>query len=102
MSGRVPSREKTRAAVARKRLHQGELKDSSRHRSRAGEGTAKAATPFRDDCRSSRIEALLIEMRHEQDVQLKRRSALQQQFDSLAEHVAANSPKMRRSSRSTP
>ena len=49
--------------------------------------------------RLSRIEALLVEMRHEQDVQLKRSSLLQQQFDTLAEHVAANSPKTRRSSR---
>ena len=52
--------------------------------------------------RLSRIEALLLEMRHEQDVQLKRSSALQQQFDSRAEHVAATSPKTRRSARSTP
>jgi hypothetical protein len=38
-------------------------------------------------------------MRHEQDVQLRRSSLLQQQFDTLAEQVAANSPKIRRSSR---
>jgi hypothetical protein len=38
-------------------------------------------------------------MRHEQDVQLKWSSLLQQQFDTLAEQVAANSPKIRRSSR---
>jgi hypothetical protein len=49
--------------------------------------------------RLSRIEALLVEMRHEQDVQLRRSSLLQQQFDTLAEQVAANSPKIRRSSR---
>jgi len=52
--------------------------------------------------RLSRIEALLIEMRHEQDVQLKRSAALQRQFDELAGHVTESSPKIRRSRASTP
>ncbi len=34
-----------------------------------------------------RIEALLIEMRHEQDFQLKRVTALQIQLETLAEYV---------------
>jgi hypothetical protein len=33
------------------------------------------------------MEALLIEMRHEQDVQLKRAAALQSRLDTLTEHV---------------
>jgi hypothetical protein len=46
--------------------------------------------------RLSRIEALLIEMRHEQDVQLKLSTGLQEQIDNLTEHVTANSAKLRR------
>jgi hypothetical protein len=38
--------------------------------------------------RLARIEALLIEMRHEQDVQLKRVTSLQVRLDTLTEHVA--------------
>ena len=52
--------------------------------------------------RLSRIEGLLIEMRHEQDVQLKRSTALQRQFDELAVQVTEGSPKIRRSRASTP
>jgi septal ring factor EnvC (AmiA/AmiB activator) len=52
--------------------------------------------------RLSRIEALLIEMRHEQDVQLKRGAALQRQLETLAERVAAVSQKIRRSRANTP
>jgi hypothetical protein len=37
--------------------------------------------------RLSRMEALLFEMRHEQDVQLKRVSSLQAQLETLTEYV---------------
>ena len=37
--------------------------------------------------RLSRMEALLIEMRHEQDVQLKRVTSLEAKLDALTEHV---------------
>jgi hypothetical protein len=33
------------------------------------------------------MEALLIEMRHEQDVQLKRVTSLQSNFEALTDHV---------------
>ena len=46
--------------------------------------------------RLARMEALLIEMRHEQDVQLKRSRALQEQFDTLAEQVTGNGTNIRR------
>jgi hypothetical protein len=46
--------------------------------------------------RLSRIEALLIEMRHEQDVQLKRVTSLQALLDRLAEEVRVNAAKLRR------
>lgn len=46
--------------------------------------------------RLSRIEALLIEMRHEQDVKLKRITELQEQVDVLTEHVKVNSTTIRR------
>ena len=36
------------------------------------------------------MEALLIEMRHEQDVQLKRLTALQRRVDVLTDHVSVN------------
>lgn len=52
--------------------------------------------------RLSRIEALLFEMRHEQDVQLKRSSLLQQQLETLAEKVTAISSTIRRIRPSTP
>jgi hypothetical protein len=38
--------------------------------------------------RLSRMEALLIEMRYEQDVQLRRAAALQAQLDTLTELVS--------------
>jgi hypothetical protein len=46
--------------------------------------------------RLARMEALLIEMRHEQDVKLKRISALQEQVATLTENVALNSKNIRR------
>jgi hypothetical protein len=46
--------------------------------------------------RLARMEALLVEMRHEQDVQLKRISGVQGQLDTLAQRVTANSTNMRR------
>jgi hypothetical protein len=46
--------------------------------------------------RLSRIEALLIEMRHEQDVQLKRISSLQALLDTLTEHVRVNAEDIQR------
>ena len=49
--------------------------------------------------RLSRIEDLLIEMRHEQDVQLKLSAALQEQIDNLTEHVTMTSTHVRRMSR---
>lgn len=49
--------------------------------------------------RLSRIEALLIEMRHEQDVQLKLSTGLQKKVDTLSEHVRVNSTTIRRISR---
>jgi hypothetical protein len=49
--------------------------------------------------RLSRMEALLIEMRHEQDVQLKRTTALQAQLEALTEHVSVNLTKIRLSLR---
>lgn len=49
--------------------------------------------------RLSRMEALLIEMRHEQDVKLKRITGLQEQVDTLSEHVTVISTIMRRISR---
>ena len=45
------------------------------------------------------MEALLIEMRSEQDIKLKRITALQAQIDSLTEHVRVNSATIRRISR---
>ena len=45
--------------------------------------------------RLSRMEALLIEMRHEQDVQLKRATALQVQLDALSEHVSVSLTEIR-------
>jgi hypothetical protein len=44
------------------------------------------------------MEALLIEMRHEQDVHLKRLTELQEQIDNLTEHVTDNSRSIRRMS----
>jgi hypothetical protein len=49
--------------------------------------------------RLSRMEALLLEMRYEQDVQLKRVTAIQAQLDTLTEHVNASRADMRRISR---
>jgi hypothetical protein len=49
--------------------------------------------------RLARMEALLIEMRHEQDVKLKRIISLQDQIDKLTEHVRANRATARRSPR---
>ena len=46
--------------------------------------------------RLSRMEALLIEMRHEQDVQLRRVTSLQSQLDILTEHVRINLANRRR------
>jgi hypothetical protein len=40
--------------------------------------------------RLSRMEALLIEMRHEQDVQLKRMTTLQSRVDALTDYVSVN------------
>jgi hypothetical protein len=45
------------------------------------------------------MEALLIEMRHEQDVKLKRITTLQVQVDALTEHVKAFCPPARRTPR---
>jgi hypothetical protein len=42
------------------------------------------------------MEDLLIEMRHEQDVQLKRTTALQAQLDTLTDNVRVNSANLRR------
>jgi LmbE family N-acetylglucosaminyl deacetylase len=39
--------------------------------------------------RLARVEALLIEVRHEQDVKLKKIAALQSQLDTLNEYVRA-------------
>jgi hypothetical protein len=44
--------------------------------------------------RLARIEALLTEMRHEQDVQLKRVNALKERFDTLTD-IARMSPRRR-------
>ena len=46
--------------------------------------------------RLSRMEALLIEMRNEQDVQLKRVTALLTQLNTLTEQVQINSRDIRR------
>jgi len=46
--------------------------------------------------RLSRIEALLIEMRHEQDVQLRRVTSLQALLDTLTEDVRVNAAKLQR------
>jgi hypothetical protein len=40
--------------------------------------------------RLARMEALLIEMRHEQDVQLKRISKLSERIDVLADPISTN------------
>jgi len=45
------------------------------------------------------MEDLLIEMRHEQDVKLKRIISLQEQVDGLTEHVRASRATTRRSPR---
>jgi len=42
-----------------------------------------------------RIEALLLEMRHEQDVQLKRVTDLQVQLETLAEYVKVDRARRR-------
>jgi len=47
------------------------------------------------------MEALLIEMRHEQDVKLKRIGALQRQLDELTEHVRATAKRRRSTRRKT-
>ena len=44
------------------------------------------------------MEALLIEMRHEQDVKLKRIISLQNQLETLTDHVRVNSTDIRRMS----
>ena len=64
--------------------------------------TARHRVPPTVVKRLSRIEALLIEMRHEQDVQLKQSAVLQQQFEEFAEHVTTATLKIRRSRTSTP
>ena len=46
--------------------------------------------------RLARMEALLIEMRYEQDVKLKRLNALQEQVDTLTEQVKIVNTTMRR------
>jgi predicted nucleic acid-binding Zn-ribbon protein len=46
--------------------------------------------------RLARMEALLKEMRHEQDVKLKRITAVQRQLEILTEHVRVNSANIRR------
>ena len=46
--------------------------------------------------RLARIEALLIEMRHEQDVQLKRVAVLQVQLETVAEYVKVDRAGRRR------
>ncbi len=40
--------------------------------------------------RLARMEDLLLEMRHEQDIKLKRLNAIQQQLDALTEIVVAS------------
>jgi hypothetical protein len=45
------------------------------------------------------MEALLIEIRHEQDVQLKRVAALDARLDTVSERVEVNRSKIRRMSR---
>ena len=40
--------------------------------------------------RLARIEALLLEMRHEQDVKLKKLKELEIQLETLTEHVRVN------------
>jgi predicted nucleic acid-binding Zn-ribbon protein len=52
--------------------------------------------------RLSRMEALLIEIRHEQDVQLKRAAVLQAKLDDLADQVADHSADIRKLSRRKP
>lgn len=42
------------------------------------------------------MEALMIELRHEQSVQLKRITALQVQLDTVVEHVRVNRANIRR------
>ena len=49
--------------------------------------------------RLARIEDLLVEMRCEQDVQLKRVAALHAQIDNLTEQVSANRMGIRRLAR---
>jgi hypothetical protein len=44
--------------------------------------------------RLARMEALLFEMRHEQDVKLKKINAIRSQIESLTEHVTANGAKI--------
>ena len=46
--------------------------------------------------RLARMEALLMEMRHEQDVQLKRVAALRAQLDMASEQIAVNTAVIRR------
>jgi hypothetical protein len=48
--------------------------------------------------RLSRMEALLFEMRHEQDVQLKRVTSLQAQLETLTEYVRGENPIMQQMS----
>jgi hypothetical protein len=64
-------------------------KENTAHRRRVQPDAAGAVQPVAR--RLFRIEALLIEMRYEQDVQLKRITALQAQLDTLDEHVSRNS-----------
>ena len=49
--------------------------------------------------RLSRMEDLLIEMRHEQDIHLKQFKALQERLDALTEHVFGSSQQQKRNRR---
>jgi hypothetical protein len=49
--------------------------------------------------RLARMEALLIEVRHEQDVKLKRIKAIHLEVETLTEQVRAHGARMRRLSR---
>jgi hypothetical protein len=69
-----------------------------RHETRTTDEESRRSWPLCNQFarRLSQMEALLIEMRHEQDVKLKRIIALQVQLETLTQVVRGNSRDIRR------
>jgi hypothetical protein len=69
-------------------------KKNARQRRRVPPIVAAVVRPVA--ARLARMEAILIEMRHEEDIRLKRINAIQTQLDTLTEHVRVNGTNIRR------